>query len=106
MRDQLKVFHFQELDWLVYFPKEGNRGKYHNYTVLLKKRRQDDGCALNRVLLGDVLECSELDENYPHTVGFFKDLLNVGQNAELRYMEIRTIHNVEEFWLFLNALNL
>jgi hypothetical protein len=103
---QFKVFHFQELDWLFYFPSEGNKGKYYGYNVLLKERKRSGAIANNRVTLGDVLERVEVDEHYPHTVGFFKGSCDEGTEAELKYMEIRIIHNVDEFWLFLNALNL
>ncbi len=106
MSAQFKVFHFQELDWLLYFPSEGNKGKYCGYTVLLKKRKGNKPHQNNRVTLGDVLERPELENYYPHTVGFFKGSCDDGADCELRYMEIRTIHNVDEFWLFLNALNL
>jgi DNA-directed RNA polymerase subunit RPC12/RpoP len=68
--DKFKVFHFQELDWLLYFPFEGNKGKYCGYTVVLKERKKTN--ADNRVKLGDIVERRELEEHYPHTVGFFK----------------------------------
>jgi hypothetical protein len=103
---QFKVFHFQELDWLIYFPNEGNKGKYSGYTVLLKARKGKDPQHKDCVTLGYVLEQPELEEHYPHTVGFFKGSCDEGDDCELRYMEIRTIHNADEFWLFLNALNL
>jgi hypothetical protein len=100
------VFHFQELDWLIYFPNEGNKGKYCGYTVLLKDRKGKASDNRNYVTLGDVLERPELEEHYPHTVGFFKAQCDDATETELRYMEIRTVHNVDELWLFLNALNL
>lgn len=103
---QFKVFHFQELDWLLYFPTEGNRGKYCGYTVILKERKGTATRQQNSVVLGALLERAEVDEHYPHTVGFFKASCEESPDAEMRYMEIRTIHNVDEFWLFLNALNL
>jgi hypothetical protein len=102
---QFKVFHFLELDWLLYFPAEGNRGEYCRYTVLLKRKGKEN-CEEQNVALGAVLERLELDEHYPHTVGFSKAASDEKPNAELRYMEIRRIHNVNEFWLFLNAVNL
>jgi hypothetical protein len=101
---QFKAFHFQELDWLIFFPSEGNRGKYFGYNVLVKQRKRN--CPPDWVVLGDVLERPEFEEHYPHTVGFFKASSESGTCDDLRYMEIRTIHNVDEFWLFLNALNL
>ncbi len=101
-----KVFHFQELDWFLYFPAKGNRGKYFGYTVLLKERKGKTTCQTKPVVLGAVMERMELDEHYPHTVGFFKADSDQTQDHELRYMEIRTVRNVDEFWLFLNALDL
>ena len=106
MSAQFKVFHFQELDWLLYFPSEGNKGKYCSYTVLLKDRKGNCPSQNNRAALGNVLERREFEESYPHTVGFFKGSCDDGAEAELKYMEIRIIHNIDEFWLFLNALNL
>ena len=104
--DQFKVFHFQELDWLLYFPSGGNKGKYCGYTVLLKERKKSgtdaDGC----VRLGDVVERRELEDHYPHTVGFFKGSGEEGADCKPQYMEIRIVHNIDEFWFFLNALNL
>jgi hypothetical protein len=103
---QFKVFHFQELDWLLYFPSEGNKGKYCGYTVLFKDRKRRESTVNDHATLGDVLQCREIEENYPHTVGFFKGSCNEGIDGELKYLEIRMVHSVDEFWLFLNALNL
>jgi hypothetical protein len=101
-----KVFHFLELDWLLYFPVEGNRGEYFGYTILLNERKRKQKSQQNAVTLGSVLERVELDEHYPHTVGFSKAAPDDEANEELTYMEIRTIHNTHEFCLFLNALDL
>ncbi len=106
MSAQFKVFHFQELDWLIYFPNEGNKGKYCGYTVLLKERKQKEAQHKDCVTLGYVLERREVEEHYPHTVGFFKAQGDEPTETALRYLEIRTIHNVDDLWLFLNALNL
>jgi len=104
LTDPFKVFHFQELDWLLYFPSEGNKGKYCCYTVLLKERKKNG--AEGPVRLGDIVERRELEEHYPHTVGFFKGLGYESADCKPQYMELRIIHNIDEFWLFLNALNL
>jgi hypothetical protein len=102
--DQFKVFHFQELDWLLYFPSEGNKGRYCGYTVLL--REGEKSSADGRVRLGDIVERRELEEHYPHTVGFFKGSGDERADGKPQYMEIRIIHNVDELWFFLNALDL
>ena len=106
MAPQFKVFHFLELDWLVYFPAEGNRGKYCRYTALLKERKGNESHKQHSITVGELLERAEFEEHYPHTVGFFKAALDEQSDTELRYLEIRTIHDVNEFWLFVNSVNL
>lgn len=103
MSDQYKVFHFQELDWLLYFPTKGNKGKYSGYSVLFKEKKETQ---TRQVVLGSVLERPEVEERYPHTVGFFKAHNDNEPDSAKRYMEIRKVQNVDDFWLFLNALNL
>jgi hypothetical protein len=104
--DQFKVFHFQEIDWLVYFPSCGNTGKYCNYSVLLRERKGGLPRPGKRVTLSEVLDNPEFEKRYPHTVGFYKSFSEEGADFEPRYLEIRIIRTVEEFWLFLNALNI
>ena len=105
MARQLKKFHFQELGWTVCFPDSGNHGKYSDYTVLFTDRKKQP-VQERRARLGEILDKSEFVDHFPHTVGFFKN--SSGEEAEFRpeYMEIRFIGTVEDFWLFLNALNI
>lgn len=95
-----KKFHFQELDLVVSFPDEGNDGKkYNDYAVLVssvKKKGKERNCCLV-----DVVESSEF-QCFPHTVGFFKSETPSCSD----YLELRIIRCVEEFWKFLNDLNL
>lgn len=100
------MFHFQELDWLLFFPSEGNHGKYSGYSVLFIDSRGKKTNQKTNVLLGALLERREIDEHYPHTVGFFKSPSFAKADNGLCYMEIRIIHNLDEFWLFLNALDI
>lgn len=105
MSSQFKVFHFQELNWLIYFPNGANKGKYLNYNVLVRDKRNSSRRP-KQVTLGELLESREFEQQCPHTVGFFKS--NEAQDvdaAEPRYLEIRTIRTIDEFWLFLNALD-
>ena len=103
MEGDAKKFHFMEIDWLVYFPIDGNKGKYMQYTVMLIDRKKD---LTKRVTLGEVLESREFEQRYPHTVGFFKEASGKGADFKPEYLEIRKIGTVEEFWLFLNALDI
>ncbi len=43
---------------------------------------------------------------FPHTVGFFRDSVDKEGNFEANYLELRIIRYLEEFWKFLNDLNL
>ena len=94
-----------EMDWLVYFPRYGNQGKYLNYSVMFRDRKKGTAQPEKRVKLGEVLENREFEQRYPHTVGFYKESSGDGAEFKPEYLEIRKICTVEEFWLFLNALD-
>lgn len=72
----------------------------------MNERKGKQKSEKDAVTLGGVLERAELDEHYPHTVGFSKVSHDEKSDGELTYMEIRTIHDAHEFCLFLNALDL
>ena len=101
MEHQGKKFHFQEIDWVICFEPESCRGKYRDYWVLLTEQKGGK-VEEKRLRLGEVLDRLEIDEHYPHTVGYYKTC--VGKMPE--YLELREIKTVEEFWMFLNAANL
>jgi hypothetical protein len=99
-----KKFHFQELDYIITFPDSGNDGKkYQDYSVVVSslKEKSADGC----VCLVDIVESPEF-QSFPHTVGFFKSETAKPSNIGSDYLEIRIVRCVEEFWKFLNDLNL
>ena len=95
-----------EMDWLVYFPKEGNKGKYFGYNVMLIDRKKGAAEPEKHVKLEEILETPEYEESYPHTVGYYKEASSEGAKFKPEYLEIRKISTVEEFWLFLNALDI
>jgi hypothetical protein len=100
-----KKFHFQELDWIISFPDVGNEGrKYLYYSVSFTNRKK--GNLKAKMCLADVLENPEFETNLPHTVGFFRESTDTSVNAVLAYLELRIIRSIEEFWKFLNDLNL
>ena len=59
-----------------------------------------------RVSLGELLESHEFEKNYPHTVGFYKDFSGDGAEFKPSYLELRIIRMVEDFWMFLNSLDI
>ena len=72
------------------------------FTERKRKPAQQELC----VTLGELLDKPEFEDHFPHTVGFFKNYLGEGAEFKPNYMEIRVIQTVEDFWLFLNALNI
>ena len=106
MNEQLKKFHFQELDWTVCFPASGNTGKYLSYIVVFKDRKKGTSQPGRHVSLGELLESREFESHYPHTVGFYKDSSGDGAEFKPSYLELRIVRTVEDFWMFLNALDI
>ena len=106
MDSDTKKFHFMESDLIVHFPKHGNKGKYLGYTVLVFDRKQVNAQQGKQVRLNELLEKPEFEESYPHTIGYFKESAGEGAEFKAEYLEIRRISSVEEFWLFLNALDI
>jgi hypothetical protein len=104
--NKTKKFHFMEIDWLVYFPKCGNKGKYLNYNVTLIDRKKGANQPEKIVKIKEIVENAEFEKQYPHTAGFFKEPSGDGAEFKPEYLEIRKITTVEELWLFLNALDI
>jgi len=101
----MKAFHFIGLDWLIYFPLSGNQGKYVGYSVFVEDKKNGPSQPETRVNLGELLDKPEISECYPHTVGYFKTSGDaVGSAPE--YLELRIVRSVEEFWAFLNSLDI
>jgi hypothetical protein len=106
LENEAKKFHFMEIDLLVYFPRCGNKGKYLSYNVILIDRKKGTSQSGKQVRLEELVENREFEKLYPHTVGFYKESSGEGAEFKPEYLEIRRINNVEEFWLFLNALDI
>ena len=100
-----KKFHFKELNWIIAFPNSGNKGKkYPEYSVLLSNLKNT---SLNKkIRLIDIFENPEFQGRFPHTVGFYKSESNEYPCEDLNYLELRIVGSVEEFWKFLNDLDL
>ena len=93
------------MDWLISFPASGNEGKkYLYYSVVFKDRKK--GNTKSQVSLMDIVDVAEFENNYPHTVGFFRESIDKDTNCGFNYLEIRVIRCIEEFWKFLNDLDI
>ena len=106
MENQTKKLHFQEIDWVIYFPNCNSGGKYRDYNVIFEDRKPVAVHSEEQCKLGEVLDKLEIDRNYPHTVGFYKVSSGEGASFKPEYLELRKIQTVEEFWAFLNALDI
>ena len=104
--NESKKFHFIEIDWIVYFPRSGNKGKYLSYNVTLIDRTKEEKHVGKLVTIREIVENPEFEMRYPHTVGFYKEFAGEGSGFKPEYLEIRKIETVEDFWQFLNALDL
>jgi len=100
-----KKFYFQEIEKIIEFPNPTNPGKYNQYYVELKTAETVKKLG-KAALLGEFLESPEVENNYPHTVGYYKESTGEGPNFKPEYLAIRKICTIEEFWLFLNASNI
>jgi hypothetical protein len=76
-----------------------------DYSVLFTDRKKEPSQE-QRVRLGEILSKPEFEDHFPHTVGFFRNSSGEGIEFKPEYMEIRFVGSIEDFWLFLNALNL
>lgn len=105
METKSKKFYFQEMDWIISFPNEGNEGKkYCFYSVQFLDKRNKQSTP--NAILADVVDSPMFENGFPHTVGFFRDYVDKEGNFEANYLELRIIRCLEEFWKFLNDLNL
>ncbi len=105
MECKSKKFHFQEKDWLISFPNTGNEGrKYLYYCVEFTNPKKKQAKA--QIQLMEIVDSPDF-ECFPHTVGYFKGAIEEKKNdSEFAYLEIRIIRSLEDFWKFLNDLNL
>jgi hypothetical protein len=105
METKSKKFYFQEMDWIISFPNKGNEGKKYCFYSVQFLDRKNKHCNQNAIL-ADVVDSPMFENGFPHTVGFFIDSVDKEGNFEANYFELRIIRYLEEFWKFLNDLNL
>lgn len=102
---ETKKFFFQEINKIVEFPNVETNGKYCEYEIILKNRETSNEAG-KPITLGEFLESPLVDNNYPHTVGYYKESAGEGPSFKPEYLELRKICRIEDFWFFLNASNL
>ena len=73
---------------------------------MFKDRKKRASQPEQHVNLGELLESPEFEKNYPHTVGFYKESSGNGEEFKPSYLELRIVRTVEDFWMFLNSLDI
>ena len=91
---------------VIYFPERGNKGNYRGYKVTVKDRKKGTNQPMKRITVGELFDKPEIDRCYPHTVGFYRVSVGRGAAFKPQYLELRRISTIEDFWFFLNTLDL
>ena len=100
--EERKCFHFQELGWILSFPMKGNEDKkYVNYKVEFTEPTKK----ITYLTLFEIVNSPEF-EKFPHTIGFFRCNNCLEFSINKTYLEIRIVRSLEEFWKFLNDLDI
>jgi len=90
-------FHFKEIDWVIYFPNTGNKGReLVNYGVAYRDRVEKITQPGTKINLNDVLMQDNIKNSYPHTIGQYCESSGKGSNWKPQYIETRVIHNQKE----------
>jgi len=92
------------MNWTISFPSSGNEGrKYLYYTVKFTDQKTQ---AQKQLCLAEIFESPQFEESFPYTVGFFKELMDEKIDVKCGYLEIRIVRSIEDFWKFLNDLDI
>ncbi len=100
-----KSFYFQDIGKIVVFCFQGNSGKYRKYLVQIKTP-QTINQPIAPAILGDFLDSPEVDNNYPHNVGYFKDSTGKDLAFKPTYLALCKICSAEEFFGLLSSLDI
>ncbi len=93
------------MDWIIGFPYDENEGrKYLFYSVQFIDCRNKQ--SKSQAILADIVDNPMFENGYPHTVGFFRSPIDEDGNFEANFLELRIIRCIEDFWKFLNDLNI
>lgn len=73
---------------------------------MLLRNRKKEAAHPTKMTLGEVLDKPEIEQGYPHTVGYYKVSSGRGVTFKPQYLELRRIHVIEDLWFFLNAVDI
>ncbi|MCW4040089.1 MAG: hypothetical protein NWE83_04965 [Candidatus Bathyarchaeota archaeon] len=100
-------FRFREIDWLFYFPEKGNAGReYANYRVWYRDRKRGISQRGPQATLEDVLADSDIESNYPHTIDYYFYATGRRSTYTPYIIETRIVTSRDDFYCFLEELEL
>lgn len=99
----MNKYHFQEINWVIYFPSTGNEGRQIlKYGIAYRDRENSRTQSGPRINLEDVLRLPKIHDQYPHTVGYFHKSTGKGKNWMPYYITVKVIsdekHLLEWFY--------
>ena len=100
-------FHFKEIDWIIYLPSHGNKGrKTKKYGVTYLDRKKQKSQKGRMIELEDALSRAAIAKKYPHSLGFYLTSNGRGKTWEPDYLRTKKIKSKRGFYAFLKELGL
>ena len=81
--------------------KRGPKVLYYSVKITKQRNRENKEACLT-----ELVDSPEFEANFPYTIGFFKGPIDEKTDLKSVYLEIRVVRSIEEFWKFLNDLNI
>ena len=78
----------------------------NTFSIPCSLSTEETNRANTNAVLADIVDSPMFENGYPHTVGFFRDSVDKEGNFEANFLELRIVRCIEEFWKFLNDLNI
>lgn len=98
-------YHFKKIDLVIYLPIVENKGKKNlDYLVTFRNRKSGKTQNKWRISLKEVINLSEIRDNYPQSIGVYLDSTGRGKNWNPEYLITKTISNNQEFLNLIKSL--
>jgi hypothetical protein len=98
-------YHFRKIDLVIYLPIVENKGKKNlDYLVTFRNRKSGKTQKKRRISLKDVINMSEIRDNYPQSIGVYLDSTGRGKNWIPEYLITKNLANNQEFLSLIETL--
>ena len=93
----MNKLHFREIDFFVYLPAWGYRGRsLDRLEVTFRDRLRGTTRPNPHINLGELLQMPEIRDHYPHSVGLYRKTTATGRWWRQVYSEVRVIRDEPE----------